>query len=279
MLHKLFVNSSILQELNEYCKKYDIPIEYLIDVISDLKVIPMIRGKAFEFSAAAKLKDILSQRAWRVEHLLLNAQQGTHDIDVAVERIKDKKQVKVECKLTKNDSFRIISNDNCELRVKCMRSRTVSDNETATRMAQHYHIPREMILIHADSYRESDFDCVLTSIGNAFWISEESGKYVFNGTREQYAILKRLFPQQFTTFDNFQRETYNFILIACSKDLCVYTMNGIKCTRRKCAIKGTQDNCGFIPNYPIINLKEVAEGRSIWRTIDKAEKLFNMHLS
>ncbi len=50
----------IILELELYCKKYDIPLGNIIEVISDLKVIPMIRGKAFEFTAANKLKALLS---------------------------------------------------------------------------------------------------------------------------------------------------------------------------------------------------------------------------
>ncbi len=273
------MTNKLSRDVVAYCEKYNIPIGHLVDVISDLKVIPMIRGKAFEFSAADRLRSMLNRKTWLVRQLLLNAQQGTHDIDVSVKRIRDNKEVKVECKLAKNGSFRIVSNGGCELRVKCMRSRTFSDNEAATRMANHYRIPREMLLMHADSYRESDFDCVLTSVGNAFWTSEESGKYTFNGRKEQYKLFKKLFPKHFTTFEHFQKETYDFLLIARSKDLCVYTQNGVECTRRKCMRNGTQANCGFITNYPIVDLKAVAEGTSVWKTIDDAESVLNNQLS
>lgn len=35
------------KEVEEFCRRFDIPIEYLADTLSDPKVIPMIRGKAF----------------------------------------------------------------------------------------------------------------------------------------------------------------------------------------------------------------------------------------
>src|SRR3989338_2937159 len=124
---------NILKKIQDYCRKYDIAIKYLLDVISDLKVIPMIRGKSFEFSVSDLLKSKLSKN-WKVENLNINAQQGTHDIDVQITRINDKKKIRVECKLTKNDSFQI-NQEGAEIRVKCMRSRTFSDNPAATRMA------------------------------------------------------------------------------------------------------------------------------------------------
>jgi hypothetical protein len=49
-------DARILLQVKQYCKKYDVPIESIVDVISDLKVIPMIRGKAFEFAASVLLK-------------------------------------------------------------------------------------------------------------------------------------------------------------------------------------------------------------------------------
>ena len=80
------MTDKLSREVIAYCEKYNIPIAHLVDVISDLKVIPMVRGKAFEFSAADRLKSTLNQKNWLVKQLLLNAQQGTHDIDVSVER-------------------------------------------------------------------------------------------------------------------------------------------------------------------------------------------------
>jgi len=49
----------IAQEIKDYCKIYNISLEYFIDVISNAKVIPMIRGKSFEYSVSEMLKAIL----------------------------------------------------------------------------------------------------------------------------------------------------------------------------------------------------------------------------
>lgn len=42
--------------IQEYCRRYDIPLENLVDILEDQKVLPMIRGKATEFVAAAFLR-------------------------------------------------------------------------------------------------------------------------------------------------------------------------------------------------------------------------------
>ena len=49
----------IYKNIQEYCDKYNIPIENLIDILEDQKVLPMIRGKATEFVATVFLKRIL----------------------------------------------------------------------------------------------------------------------------------------------------------------------------------------------------------------------------
>lgn len=44
----------------------------------------MIRGKAFEFSTYSRLKQILPAEEWTVTKPVMNAQTGTHDIDLRV---------------------------------------------------------------------------------------------------------------------------------------------------------------------------------------------------
>lgn len=265
----------IFEKIKEYCKKYDIALNYLVEVISDLKVIPMIRGKSFEYTVSDMLKNTLSQK-WKVENLNINAQQGVHDVDVLVTRISDKKKIRVECKLTKNDSF-AISGNVAELRVKCMRSRTFSDNPAATRMAQNYGVNRNSLLIHADSYREQDFDFVITSLGNSLWTTINE-KYVFNGNKQQYDFLKHLFPEHFKDFSKFQQEAFTFLMFARSSELVVNQRNNFTCTRRKCQLAGTQSNCGFIPNYPIVQLNNVAKNIGTWRKFSNLETEFNNFL-
>ena len=70
--------------VREYCIKYNIPHEYLAQIINDPKVVPMIRGKAFEFSAMLYLESVLPAADWIVDKPVMNAQFGFHDMDVRV---------------------------------------------------------------------------------------------------------------------------------------------------------------------------------------------------
>ncbi|PIW74711.1 MAG: restriction endonuclease, partial [Candidatus Portnoybacteria bacterium CG_4_8_14_3_um_filter_44_15] len=47
------------KKVKEYCEKYNIPIFYLAETLYEPKVVPMIRGKAFEFSVMMALQEIL----------------------------------------------------------------------------------------------------------------------------------------------------------------------------------------------------------------------------
>lgn len=172
----------ILQQLKDYCNYYNLPILHIHEIISDLKVIPMLRGKGFEYFVSDKLADMLSSGDWQVSNPNINAQSEVHDVDVVILRKTDNKQIKIECKLAKKESFGM-NNGNPEFSVKCMRSRTISDNEMATRMAERYGVLRQQILFHADNYRQDDFDFVITSMGNAFWVTQNK-RYIFDGKDE-----------------------------------------------------------------------------------------------
>jgi hypothetical protein len=41
----------LADNLLKYCSKYNIPLEYLFEILEDQKVIPMIRGKSTEYNA------------------------------------------------------------------------------------------------------------------------------------------------------------------------------------------------------------------------------------
>ncbi len=269
----------VLEQLKEYCDYYNIPLKHITTIMSDVKVIPMIRGKGFEFIISDVLKTILSKDKWEVSNPNINAQSEIHDVDVYVTRIKDRKQVRIECKLSKKDSFRINDN-NPTISVKCMRSRTLSDNEMATRMARRYGVDRQQVLAHADNYREGDFDFVVTSLGNAFWDTKE-GKYVFAGAAEQLKILAELFPDRFSekdSADDFKEKTFAFLLFAHSKNLSVKKENNLKCTRRKCIQSGNSEHCGFIPNYPLIYLNNLSKDKDNWKPISEIERALDAFL-
>ena len=89
------------KKIEEFCNHYNIPIEYLPETVNEPKVIPMVRGKAFEFSALIKLQKILDPKVWEVRKDVMNAQLGQHDEDVTIIHLPTKKRLSVECKLAK----------------------------------------------------------------------------------------------------------------------------------------------------------------------------------
>ena len=78
------MSKSWKEKVKEYCEKYSIPVLYLAETLYEPKVVPMIRGKAFEFSVMIALQEILSKDEWLVDKPMMNAQIGFHDIDVRV---------------------------------------------------------------------------------------------------------------------------------------------------------------------------------------------------
>jgi hypothetical protein len=94
-------------ELIKYCVDFNIPIDYLSDILRDSKVNPMIRGKGFEFSTLMAFENILNPSVWAVSKPNMNAQAMQHDVDILVKHIPSGKTISVECKLSKKDSFRI----------------------------------------------------------------------------------------------------------------------------------------------------------------------------
>jgi hypothetical protein len=53
-------------QIQLFCDTYNIPHQYLLEILQDPKVIPMIRGKAFEFSALVRLQHILPTEHFQI---------------------------------------------------------------------------------------------------------------------------------------------------------------------------------------------------------------------
>lgn len=226
-------------KLRDFCQRYDLEIDYLADILNDPKVIPMIRGKSFEFTVKEYLSDILSKN-YQVTNPRLNAQTGLHDIDVAIINITNSKQYSIECKLASKGSFRLNQKGNPYLKVKCMRSRTLGD-EAALLRSKAKDIPFEFLKIHNDQYTANDFDFVVTSIANAFYQTDEKGLFYWFPDNTEASFLKQIGIES-------QEQAFPTMYVAESRFLAANEVNQIKCTRKKCQ----ENNCNFIPNYPII---------------------------
>lgn len=253
------------KDIVKFCKHYNIPVEYLADTLSEPKVVPMVRGKAFEFTVLKKLKEILPKSKWNVEKSLVNAQLGSHDEDVAIVHKKSKKRLSVECKLAGKGRFKKLKNGDFLINVKCMRSRTMGEN-IIKRIAPQLGISEKLLNIHNDQYRFNDFDFVVTSIGNAFYETDEDGLFYWCPDEDGKEFLIRLFDTK--DEDTLQKLAFDKMYITSSKNLSVG--NGFHtCSRKKCPKPKT---CGFIPNYPAINFNaDTLLPTNGWFPIEEAE--------
>ena len=237
-----------IDNVRAYCLKYNIPIEYLAEIVNDPKVVPMIRGKAFEYSAMLYLKTVLPANDWVVDKPIMNAQFGLHDMDIRVQHKATGKTIGVECKLAAKGSFQVLKNGSTQLKVKCMRSRTLGDAK-AQELATKIGLPVEMLKIHNDQYIPSDFQVVLTSIANAFYTTNtETDMFDWSPSGKGIDFLKYI--SNLSEVTDLQYFTYNQLYLATAESLAVKEFSGHKCSRKTCP---SPNNCGFIPNYPIIN--------------------------
>lgn len=241
-----FIPYKWLQQLYQVCNKYNLEIETLAETIKDPKVIPMLRGKAFEFTACKLINKYLPNDKYSALNPRLNAQSTIKDVDIEVKSLLSNKKYSVECKLASKDSFK--NNAKYEgkkyfsINVKCMRSRTLGE-KVADQRAREMNVDKDILMIHNDQYVEEDFDFVITSMANAFYKTDkETGLYYWSPSNEGRKFLDLLEI-------NNQKEAFYTTYIARSKDLAVYSNNYSKCTRKKC---NNKTNCGFIPNYPKI---------------------------
>lgn len=261
------------EKVKKYCEKYNIPILYLAETLYEPKVVPMIRGKAFEFSVMMALQKILSKKEWEVKKEVMNAQLGFHDVDVMVVYKPTRKAIRVECKLAKKGGYRLFSDGHSEIRVKCMRSRTLGPSKVKE-LAPKLGVSEKVLAIHNDQYLPADFDIVVSSIGNAFYTTDKkTGFFEWRPTKEEEKFLYKLGVPKGENLKDFAFRT---LYVAKSSDLQIGN-NSIICTRARCKNKKA---CGFIPNYPVITFdKNTNQPKAGWVPIEKSLALFEGFVS
>ena len=255
------------ENILKFCEHYNIPIEYLADTLNEPKVIPMIRGKAFEFSVLKKLQEILNINEWKPIKHVMNAQLGSHDEDVSIINVGTNNRLSVECKLAAKGRFKKARTGEYIINVKCMRSRTMGEN-IVQRLAPQLGITVDSLSCHNDQYRQTDFDLVVTSIGNAFYETDDDGLFYWNPSEQAQKFLDNLLGE--STPEIQQQAAFNKMYVATSHDLSIG--NGYHhCARRCCTNK---ENCGFIPNYPpiIFDAKTLRPSNG-WLPIEEIETI------
>lgn len=234
------------QDLIDFCANYNLPIEHLGSILKDPKVIPMIRGKAFEFSACDYLKTILSDEVWEVTKPFMNAQANQSDEDVLITHIETSTRITIECKLSAKGMYSYQENTSI-FKIKCMRSRTLGI-ERVRALAAFRQTDEGQLSTHNDQYLPNDFDLVLTTLANAFYQTDSDGIFVWSPSVLGQNYLESKFGRGLTT-QEYQNKAFYDMYIAKASDLVVSQYNDVTCTRRRCT---NINDCGYIPNYPIL---------------------------
>lgn len=156
----------LANELLMYCKKFNVPLQYLFEILEDQKVTPMIRGKAMEYNAYLFLDKILPHATWSVQKLNLNAQTGIYDEDISVTHRRTGIILKVESKSAVRGSIsdgkrsRILNVPH--FNVKCHRSRSNI----------------KLAGTSNDRYAVDSFDVLITNTSNAIFQGNTVGEYL-----------------------------------------------------------------------------------------------------
>jgi len=263
------MTASWTDRILEYCQEYKIPVEYLANTLCEPKVVPMIRGKAFEYSVIQRLQAILPPNEWIVNKVTAGEEAFYHDTDVRVFHKRTGRTLRLECKLAKKEGYRQFPDGHSEIRVKCMRSRTLGDAKVKE-LAPKLGIEQKALAAHRDQYVAADFDVVVTSIGNAFYRTDSTSHlYVWKPKKVEQEFLAKLGSMIPDSQKDF---AFNRMFVAKTKDLIVNPSTGVVCTKKVCSNKF---NCGFIPNYPIIKFEPASiEPTSPWVSIDKSQTFF-----
>lgn len=220
-------------KLLTYCKKFNVPLEFLFEILEDQKVTPMIRGKAMEYNAFLELEKILQRTTWSVQKLNLNAQTGMHDEDISITHRRTGIILKVESKSTVrgsiSDGKRSRKLKVPHFSVKCHRSRSNIKLAGSSN----------------DRYSVDSFDVLITNTSNAIFEGNTVGEYLEVVHDKK---LKKLLH------DFYSSSTDEELITACENDWRY-------CIPKDIAIDG------FIPRTPHV----ILEGDINWKPLSLIE--------
>ena len=261
-------NLDWIEDLQELCDEQNMEIDSIPLVIDNPKVMPMVRGHAFEFALTRLLETSLPKQ-YKVSNPYMNAQLGLHDIDVKIEEVKTGGKWSAECKLSSKGSFKYRKHPTLgkipSFQVKCMRSRTYTEKK-AKEVAPKIGVDWKELVVHNDQYRSADFDIVASSLANAFYITDDDGHFAYSPGD----IDKGKGKEYLDHFGINQKQCFETVVFARSEDIIPKNTPDFSCRRKVCY----DPDCGFVPNYPTVWLKEDRLGvEPPWVLIDELPAL------
>lgn len=232
------MNDQELKEIGrkivEYCTKFNVPRDFLFEILEDQKVTPMIRGKAMEYNAFLLLDKTLPKSIWSAQKLNLNAQPGVYDEDISATHRRSGVILKIESKsavrgsMTAGRRSRILNFPH--FKVKCHRSRS------NIRLAG----------TSNDRYALDCFDVILTNPLNAIFKGNTIG--------ETFEVVDDVEIKEIL-FQHYNVKNNEALMKACSNDWRY-------CIPEDIAVGG------FIPRTPYVKLSDDLN----WRPIGEIEK-------
>lgn len=221
----------LAETLLSYCKKFNVPLTYLFEILEDQKVTPMIRGKAMEYNAYLLLNNILPHSTWSVQKLNLNAQTGMHDEDISITHRRTGIILKVESKSAVrgsiSDGKRSRTLKTPHFKVKSHRSRSNIGLANTSN----------------DRYSVDSFDILLTNTSNAIFEGNTVGEFLEVVHDND---LKRML------FEFYSVNTDQELITACENDWRF-------CIPKDIAVDG------FIPRTPYVKLEDDENWMSLFR--------------
>ena len=224
----------LAEQLLKYCKKFNVPLEFLFEILEDQKVTPMIRGKAMEYNAFLMLDKILPHAIWSVQKLNLNAQTGTHDEDISVTHRRTGIILKVESKSTVRGSI----SDGKRSRILNVAHFNVKSHRSRSNI--------KLAGSSNDRYSVDSFDVLLTNTSNAIFEGNTVGEHL-----------------EVVHNETVKKMLYEFYKVKNDEDLIVACENDWRF-----AIPKDIAVAGFIPRTPYVKL----ENDENWKPLSTIEE-------
>ena len=225
--------TKLAEKLLKYCKKFNVPTEFLFEILEDQKVTPMIRGKAMEYNAFLLLSEILPRATWSVQKLNLNPQTGHHDEDIGITHRRTGVILMIESKSAVRGSF----SDGKGCRICKVPHFKVKSHKSRSSL--------ELAATSNDRYPVGSFDILITNPSNAIY----QGNTVGENLEVLHDECKR-------------RSLYGFYGVDSDEDLITACENDWRyCIPKEIAVDG------FIPRTPYVRLS----GDENWKPLQYIE--------
>ena len=251
-----------LEKILKYCDEHGLSSKYFYAVINEPKVVPMVRGIGFEYTALELLENtLLEDPRFKAQKTIVNEQATVKGSDLEILDTLNGNVISLECKLAAGKSVKVVSQRNRQnhCKVKVMRSRTLGDAMIA-RKAPSLGVLNSDLEAHRDSYYYTEFDIVVMNLRNAFYVTTDHNTFEFQPSSEEWELLENFYSS--SDRDEIDRKLKISIFYAWSEDLTPSKLD-IPCSRRNCG----SSHCKFIPNYPIFSFDNTYPWRPLERLL------------